>query len=191
MKLSDYARRCGVSYRTAWRWWKSGSLSGYQQPTGTIIIDEPLRKSERRIIRAAIYCRVSSSENKANLESQAERLKNYCSARGYKLVKDVKEIGSGVNNKRKKLLNLLHDKSVDVIVVEHKDRLTRFGFNYINELLELQKRSIEVINTTEDEKEDLIQDFVSIITSFCSRLYGQRRCKRKTEKIISELKNEK
>jgi predicted site-specific integrase-resolvase len=85
------------------------------------------------------------------------------------------------------LLQLLVDKEIDIILVEHKDRLTRFGFNYIETLLTTQNRKIEVINNIEDNKDDLIQDFVSIITSFCARIYGQRRNKRKTEKLIKEL----
>jgi putative resolvase len=84
-----------------------------------------------------------------------------------------------------------------LIVVEHKDRLTRFGFNYIEQLLAMQGRRIEVINQADastglsagNSKDDLIQDFASIVTSFCARLYGQRRCKRKTERIIAELRN--
>ena len=72
-------------------------------------------------------------------------------------------------------------------MVEHQDRLTRFGFNYIETLLKQQGRSIEVIKTAADGQEDLLQDFIAIITSFCARLYGQRRSKRKTEKIIAEL----
>ena len=71
--------------------------------------------------------------------------------------------------------------------MEHKDRLTRFGYNYLEQLLKMQDRRIEVINLAESGKEDLIQDFVSIVTSFCARLYGQRRSKRKTERLIAEL----
>jgi putative resolvase len=99
----------------------------------------------------------------------------------------VKEIGSGVNDARPKLMKLLTDPTITLIVVEHKDRLTRFGFNYIEQLLTLQGRRVEIINLTENGKEDLVQDFVSIITSFCARLYGQRRSKRKTERLIAEL----
>jgi putative resolvase len=84
-------------------------------------------------------------------------------------------------------LKLLNDPAVTLIVVEHKDRLTRFGFNYIEQLLKMQSRRIEVINQAENGKEDLVQDFVSIVISFCARLYGQRRSKRKTERIIAEL----
>ena len=82
-----------------------------------------------------------------------------------------------MNNTRPKLLKLLNDPAVTLIVVEHKDRLTRFGYNYIEQLLKMQNRKIEVINLAEIGKEDLVQDFVSIVTSFCARLYGQRRSK--------------
>ena len=77
-------------------------------------------------------------------------------------------------------------------IVEHKDRLTRFGFNYIEKLLSRSGVELEVVNQVDGEKEDLIQDFVSVITSFSARIYGQRRSRRKTEKLIEELeKNEK
>ena len=132
----------------------------------------------------AIYARVSSTENKSNLEKQKKRLVNYCAARGYKVIKVVTEIGSGLNDKRPKLESLLTDESVKMIVVEHSDRLARFGLNYINKLLELEGRKIEIINEQSNDKDDLMQDFVSIITSFCARLYGMRRNKRMTEQII-------
>lgn len=194
MKLSDYARKIGISYRTAWRWYKSGRLKGYQAETGTIIITEPLPDliAPTESKKVAIYTRVSASENKENLETQAKRLMDYCAAKGYQVAAIVKEIGSGVNDTRPKLIKLITDPTISPIVVEHKDRLTRFGFNYIEKLLAMQGRHIEVINWVENGKEDLIQDliqdFVSIITSFCARLYGQRRSKRKTERIIAELK---
>jgi len=73
------------------------------------------------------------------------------------------------------------------LLVEHKDRLIRFGFNYLVLLAEEQGKTIEVVNCAEDEKEDLIQDFVAVIYSFSARLYGLRRAKRKTEKIIKEI----
>jgi putative resolvase len=115
---------------------------------------------------------------------------DYCAAKGYQVARVVKEIGSGVNDTRPKLLKLLTDPSMGLIGVEHKERLTRFGFNYIEQLLALQGRQSEVINLAENGKEDVIQDYVSIVTSFCARLYGQRRSKRKTERIIAELQNE-
>jgi len=114
-------------------------------------------------------------------------LQDYCAAKGYQDSAVVKEIGSGVNDTRPKLLKLLTDPTLTLIVVEHKDRLTRFGFNYIEQLLKLQDRRIEVVNLADNGQEDLIQDFVSLVTSFCARRYGQRRAKRKTERLIAEL----
>jgi len=191
MKLSAYARSLGVSYRTAWRWFKAGKVAGFQADTGTIIVTEPTVEAAPAAIhqKTAIYTRVSAAENKDNLEGQAKRLVDYCAAKGYQVATVVKEIGSGVNDTRPKLLKLLTDPAIGLIVVEHKDRLTRFGYNYIEQLLVMQDRKIEVINLAENGKEDLIQDFASIVTSFCARLYGQRRSKRKTERIIAELQN--
>ncbi|XEY22951.1 IS607 family transposase [Candidatus Uabimicrobium helgolandensis] len=137
-----------------------------------------------------IYARVSSSENKKNLESQCNRLRDYASARGYQIAKEVKEIGSGLNDKRAKLKKILESDDWEILIVEHKDRLARFGLNYIEILLAKENKKIEVINKTSGDKEDLMQDFVSIITSFCARLYGLRRNKRRTEKIIKELEEE-
>jgi putative resolvase len=187
MKLSTFARRTGICYRTAWRWWKTGKIKGYQMETGTVVITEEITEQPGQEKVVVVYTRVSANENRPNLDSQAERLCAYCAARGWKVVKVVKEVGSGVNDGRRKLLALLADPTVTVIVVEHKDRLTRFGFRYIETLLAMQGRSIEVVNVTENPIEDIIADFVSILYSFCARLYGQRRAKRKTEKIVQEL----
>ncbi len=116
------------------------------------------------------------------------RLRNFASAKGYKITQEIKEIGSGLNDKRPKLEKLLQKDDWDILLVEHKDRLARFGIHYLNLLLEKQGKRIEVINKANDNKEDLMQDFVAIITSFCERLYGLRRSKRTTERIIEELK---
>lgn len=188
MKLKEYANKVGVSYMTAFRWYKSGKIKGYQMETGTIIVTE--HDDTNKPLKVAVYARVSSSENKSNLDSQADRLTAYCAAKGYQVAKVVKEIGSGINDGRQKLIELLNDDSMTLIVVEHKDRLTRFGFNYIETLLGKQGRKVEVINWAENGKEDLMQDLISIIYSFSARMYGLRRAKRKTEKIIKELEQE-
>lgn len=195
MKLNEYARKIGVSYRTAWRWFKSGKIAGRQMETGTVIITEPLPQTPTQLIngKTAIYTRVSAAENRSNLQAQADRLVAYCAAKGYQVHKVVKEVGSGINDNRPQLLKLLSDPSITLIVIEHKDRLTRFGFNYIEQLFQLQGRRVEVVNLADladNGKEDLIEDLVAIIYSFCARLYGQRRSKRKTEQIIAELKND-
>jgi predicted site-specific integrase-resolvase len=194
MKLSDYAIQQGVTYKTAWRWFRDGQISGKQMPSGTIIVNQDTEKRSAVMQAdegktAAVYVRVSSAENKDNLEGQAERVLSYCAARGWKVKSVVKEIGSGLNDQRPKLLRLLSDPEIGLIVVEHKDRLTRFGFSYIEALMHQRGGKIEVINEADGAKEDLIQDFVSVITSFCARIYGQRRSKRKTERMLAELSN--
>jgi putative resolvase len=189
MKLSQYAKQQGISYSTALRWFHDGVIKGYQAPSGTIIVVEENRPATVQE-RVAIYARVSSAEHRENLERQAERLTYYCTTRGYQVAQVVKEIASGVNDSRPKLLSLLRDSSITLLVVEHKDRLTRFGFRYIETLLELQGRKIEVVNVSENDKEDLLHDLASIVYSICARLYGQRRAKRKTERLVEQLQAE-
>ncbi len=187
MKLSAYAKKTGVSYDTALRWFKAGKISGYRMDTGTIIVTQDEKKELTQ--RVAIYSRVSSAENRPNLDSQANRLVAYCTAKGWQIHEVIKEVGSGVNDSRPKLLKLLNNPNITIIVVEHKDRLTRFGFKYIETLLALQGRRVEVVNLADNGTEDLLSDLTSIIYSFCTRLYGQRQAKRKTEKIVQELEN--
>jgi putative resolvase len=187
MKLSDYAHKIGVTYKTAYRWYKAGKIRGYQMDTGTIIIEQT---DAARPERVAVYARVSSSENKDNLEAQAERLVHYCEAKGYQIHQVVKEVGSGVSDNRQKFLALLGDPTITRIVVEHKDRSTRFGFRYLEVLLELQGRSMEVVNLADDGREDLLDDLVAIVYSFCARLYGQRRAKRKAERVTEALSHD-
>ncbi|WP_448590110.1 IS607 family transposase [Thermodesulfobium sp.] len=189
MKLSTWAKKMGISYRRAWQMFKDGKLPNAKKlPTGTIVVleeEKPNVLSPQNIV--AIYARVSSHENRDNLEKQAERLKEYAIAKGYQIKHIVKEVGSGVNDARPKLINLLNKQDYSILLVEHKDRLARFGFNYIRLLCEKQGRLIEIVNGAEDEKEDIIQDFVAVIYSFSAKLYGLRRAKRKTEKIIKEI----
>ena len=188
MKLRDYARKMGVRYETAWRWFKQGHLAGQQLPSGTIVILAPEEiGATQQPVSVAVYARVSAAENRPDLERQADRLIAYSSAKGYQLAQVVKEVGSGVNDSRPRFLRVLADPSIGVIVVEHKARATRFGFRYLETLLEQQGRRIEVVNRAEDGREDLLSDLVAIVYSFSARLYGQRRAKRHTEVIIKEL----
>lgn len=185
MKLSEYAKKLGVKYQTAWGWYRDGKIPGaYQLETGTIIVPDDEDGKEEKVV---VYARVSSSENKSNLDSQAKRVSDFCAANGWIINSVVKECASGVNDNRPKLNKILKDKSVTKIVVEHKDRLTRFGFSYIEILFDGE---IIVINNAENSEDDIVQDFVSIITSFCARIYGKRRSRRKTEKIIEELNSD-
>ncbi|MGA9378685.1 MAG: IS607 family transposase [Phormidium sp.] len=191
MKLSDYAKHLGISYQTAWRWWKAGKLPhpAKQAESGTVIVDftpevETIRNNK---IRVAIYARVSSSENKDNLERQAERLTQYATARGYQIIRVVKEVDSGLNDHRKKLDSLLRQDDYNILLVEHRDRLARFGTNYLDLLLSRLGVNLEIVNLADNGRDELMQDLVAIITSFATRLYGQRQAKKKTERIIQEL----
>jgi len=192
IKLSEYAKRHGVTYRTVWNKFKEGKLpNAYKDEFGNILVKVENPKEDLKLSKkVAIYARVSSNENKTNLESQADRLKEYAIAKGYTITHIVKEVGSGVNDNRKKLLKLLQKSDYGILLVEHKDRLTRFGFAYIKTLLEDKGVKVEVVNEAEDETSDLMQDLISIIYSFSTRMYGLRRSKRKTEKIIKCLQEE-
>lgn len=183
LKLSEYAKLHSVTYTTAWKWFKDGKIpNAKQMPTGTVVIfDEQLNDVEEYTI---IYCRVSSSKNKSNLETQAERLVKFCEANGWIINQVVKECASGLNENRPKLLKILSERKATRLVVEHKDRLTRFGFKYIETLY--PECQIIVVNECED-KQDLFEDFVSIVISFCAKIYGRRKTARKIEKIIKLL----
>lgn len=193
MKLAAYAKEIGITRQTATRWFHEGRIPGaYQIDTGTIIVPNDIfEKNKINDELTVIYARVSSSEQrKTNLETQAQRLIDFSIANGWKIDEVIKEVGSGLNDERPKLVNLLmSDKPIKRIVVEHKDRLTRFGFNYLKILAKKQNFEIVVVNNVENDKEDLIQDFISIITSFCARIYSKRRVTRKTEQFIEELNN--
>lgn len=179
MKLSQYAKKVGVTYRTAFRWWQNGQIKGYQLLSGTIVVTEREELQTLQHGQVAIYARVSSHEHRANLEW----LEDYCAARGYQVSKVVKEIGSGVNDNRAKFLALLEDQRITTIVVEHQAWATRFGFRYLDTLLRGQGRTLEVVSLAENNREELLADLVS----FAARLYGQRRAKRKTEAIVKQL----
>ena len=180
MKLSHYAKKMGLDYRTVWNWYKEGKIpNAYQTHSGTIIIpDEEIE--HKQAYGVILYARTSSSQNKELLDNQVERLKNYATSRGYKIKQIVKEFGSGLNDERKQLSKILQDNQYDKIIVEHKDRLTRFGFNWIQLLT---GNRIEVINEAKEKDEDIIKDLISIIHCFSTRIYGLRRSQRFDTKI--------
>ena len=193
MKLSTYAKKVGITYLTAYKYYRKGIIKGHQISTGTIFIDDteiptPIEEKKTISTRVILYARVSSSENKDNLITQLNRIREYSIAKGYTIVKEIGEIGSGLNAKRKKLLSILKERNFDIIIVEHKDRFARFGIEIIEELLSQTNRRIEIINKSDTPKEDIVQDFVSIITSYSAKIYGQRRAKRYTAGFIEELK---
>ena len=187
--LKEFAQEQRISYRTAWNYFKAGKIPlARKNEFGELLIGEDQQQQIPDYV--ICYARVSSSENKSNLDNQADRWVDYCATKGYQVKAIVKECASGLNDKRPKLLKVLTHEEVTRIVIEHHDRLTRFGFNYLKEWMQLKGCEIEVIHPVVDDKEDLMKDFVSLITSFTARLYGLRRSQRKTEQLIKALKNE-
>lgn len=187
MKLSEWARKQGISYKTAWRWVRQGKMPVpfEQTPTGTILVKEPEATSRA----VALYARVSSADQKADLDRQIARLVAYASEQGWAVTRVVSEIGSGLNGRRSKLMRLLSDPKVTTIVVEHRDRLMRFGFEYVEAALAAQGRRIVVVESGE-VKDDLVQDMFEVLTSFCARLYGRRAARNKAKKALEAIERE-
>jgi putative resolvase len=187
MKLSDWAKKQGVSYRTAWRWFKAGILPipAKQLSNGIIILSE---REELPLI-VAIYARVSSSDQKKDLDRQVARLVTFANEKGLSISRTVTEIGSGLNGHRPKLMKLLAEKSIGIILVEHRDRLMRFGAEYVESALASEGRSLLVADQGE-LKDDLVQDMIEVLTSFCARLYGGRSAKNKAKKALDIIQNE-
>ena len=134
LKLSRYAKKLGIHSNTAYRLFKRGQIAGYQLPTGTVIIEEPVEQTQERTLRpqfVAVYARVSSTEHTKNLDTQADRLITWCNAQGWSVGKVVKACGSGSNDQRPKFLALLANREMHRIVVEQQDRASRFGVAYI------------------------------------------------------------
>lgn len=169
-----------------------GLIPGIQDPkTGTIKLVNPLLNDDKNHNhqRVILYARVSSTSNKKSLDGQLARLREYASTKGYTVVDEVKEIASGLNDHRPKFTKILQRSDFDILLAEHRDRVTRFGYNYLSVLLDRLNVKLEVINETVDKDNELMDDFVSLITGFCNRIYGRRR-KDKTKQIIQDLKNE-
>lgn len=140
MKLSDWAKRQGITYKTAWKWFHTGQLpvSARQLPTGTILVDIP----EPLAGKSVIYARVSSADQRSDLDRQVSRIVLFASDAGIPIDAVITEIGSALNGKRPKLLRVLADPDVHVILVEHKDRLMRFGCEYVEAALAAQGRRV-------------------------------------------------
>ena len=181
MKLSAYAKREGIGYRAAWDRFRKGHIPGATlDGFGHIQIPEP---ESMLLPMAAVYARVSSHPQKADLDRQAERLVIYANARGYQVVAVVKEIASGVNDKRPRLTKLLSNPEWGTLVVEHKDRLSRVGFGWFEVLLGAQGKRVDVANPAQDDTSELMADFMAIAYSFAARMYGLHSAKRRSDRV--------
>ena len=183
MRLSEWAKKNDVSYKTARRYFDQGKIPGaYRISDRVVIVPE---KDEKSITpeRAAIYARVSSHDQKKDLEKQSQRLQDFAMENGYQVVKTVKEIASGMNPRRKKLISLLNDDDVDTIIVENRDRLARMNAELI---IEATHKNIIIVNMVEPEENDM-QDVIDFLTSVCARQYGKRSAKNKAQEKAKRL----
>lgn len=185
MKLSEWASRQGVHYQTAWRWFHQGVLpvTAVQLETGTILVEEHCEVYAGGV---ALYARVSSSDQKADLDRQVARLIAFATKKKLSVTKTVSEVGPGLNGKRTKLLRLLRDPTIGTIVVEHRERLARFGTEAVEAALSASGRTVVVMEEGE-LTDDLVQDMVDVLTSFCARLYGRRSAKNRAKRALEAL----
>jgi len=195
MKLANWARKHEISYGTALAWFHNNKLpaNARQLSTGTILVDDDTFVNEESLktsnMRTFIYARVSSSNKKADLKSQALLCESFCISKGWQISKVVKEIASGMNDNRPKLNKVLAEEHIRLVVL-YKDRLTRFGCNYIEKAVKSSGGELVIINSDNNDEDDLLKDFIAVITSFCCRLYGARRGQAKALKMKTKLREE-
>ena len=151
-----------------------------QLPTGTVIVHPPSSVVEGG---AALYARVSSNDQKRDLDRQIARLSEFAALHHLTVIEVVKEIGSGLNGHRRAMLRILRNPAVRTVVVEHRDRLMRFGFEYVEAALLAQGRTLTVIEP-EETKDDIVGDLHEVIVSLCARLYGKGSAKNRAKRAI-------
>ena len=194
MSIGKFAKMVGVTPTTLRQMHESGELipchvsDGGTRYYSTEQLDQFMGRTNagKRVIG---YCRVSTPSQKDDLKTQVENVKTYMYAKGYQF-EIIEDIGSGINYRKKglkKLLSLIDNHEVSKVVVLYKDRLARFGYEMIEYLCEINGVDIEIIDNTEQTKEqELTDDLIQIITVFANRLYGSRS--KKTKKLIDEVK---
>jgi len=200
LKPKEFCSIVGISYQTFKRWVREGRIRVVRTPTGRIrvpysmvehMLKEQTRVGEVKESKAIIYARVSSSDQRSDLERQVQYLTQYCSAKGYKVVDVLSDVASGLNTERRgllKLFNYVVNRQVDVVVITHKDRLTRFGYEYLEYFLKQYGVSIETVFGEEPKNayQELVEDLITIVTSFAGKLYGMRSHRKK--KLVEGFK---
>jgi len=188
----------GVSTRTIQRWDKEGLIKVIRTPKGRRRIpkSEVLRLLREKFNdrRAVIYARVSfrKQDNDGNLKRQKERLIRFAEENNYEVVKVFQDVASGINDKRKnfwKMLNYVKENGIPYVIVEFPDRLTRFGLKFVEKLLEEYGARVVIVEEkmSKDKMEELVEDLITIITSFTARIYGARSQKfKKVKKLLEE-----
>ena len=189
MLVREWARREGLHPQTVWKWCREGTMPVpvEQTPTGAWLIHDPKYETAPTITgRTVCYARVSSNDQKTDLQRQGDRLKAFAFNMGVDAPEVVTEVGSGMNDKRRKLNKLLADPTVTTIIVEHRDRLTRMNVGLVESALEASGRRLIVVDDTERD-DDLLQDMTEVLTLFCARLYDRKSAKRRVQQALEAL----
>ena len=185
MNLKEWAAETGISYATALRRYKSGTLPVPTYRLGRLImVGEPVTTSvSAGVGQTVVYARVSSADQRADLDRQVARVVTWATGQGLPVDRVVTEVGSALNGRRKKFLALLRDPAVSTIVVEHRDRFVRFGAEYVEAALAAQGRRLLVVDPAEVD-DDLVRDVTEILTSLCARLYGRRAAANRAQRAV-------
>ena len=201
-KPKDFAELLGVSVKTLQRWDGDGILKENRTPTDRryYTYDQYLQfkgiQTENDIRDTVIYARVSTRNQKDDLQNQVEFLKQFCNAKGIIVNQCIEDFGSGLNYNRKKWNKLLDEvmaHKIKTIVISNKDRFIRFGYDWFEKFCEKFNTKIIIVNNeTLSPNEELVQDIISILHVFSCRLYGLRKDKKQIkedEEIAKELQN--
>jgi len=187
MKLSDWARANGVHPKTAYRWWRNGTLPvpARQINARVILVDDAAstNRAAPELSAVGLYARVSSHDQRSDLDRQIARLSHWAAKDGARVVRIEAEVGSGMNGARAKVRRLLADPAVRTVVVEHTDRLGRMNVELVEAALSASGRSLLVLDPAERD-DDLVRDMTEVLTSFCARLYGRRSARNRAEKAL-------
>ncbi|MER6374037.1 IS607 family transposase [Streptomyces mirabilis] len=185
MNLTEWARAQGIAPRTAYRWFREGTLPVPAERVGprTILVNIDANTSPSVTGGVGLYARVSSHDQEPDLERQTARLAEWAAKAGHTVVRIESEIASGMNGGRTKARRLLADPKVTIVVVEHRDRLGRMNTELVEAALEAAGRRLVVLDAGEVE-DDLVRDMAEVLTSFCARLYGHRSAKNRAKKAL-------
>ncbi len=188
MKLAEWARGNGVHPQTAYRWFREDKMpvTARRLESGTIWVDVAPEKTTGRVV---LYARVSSHDQRSDLDRQVARLTSWATLSGHEVGEVVCEVGSGLNGKRPKLRRILSDPSASVVVVEHRDRLAGFGVEDLEAALGAHGRRIVVADSGETN-DDLVRDMIEVLTSMCARLYGWRGARNRAMRAVTATKTE-
>jgi putative resolvase len=178
VNLTEWARAQGVHPQTAYKWFREGTLPVPAQRVGprTILVNVDANTTPQAAGGVGLYARVSSHDQKADLERQVARLSAWAAKAGHRVVRVESEIASGMDGARSKARRLLADPDVTCVVVERKDRLGRMNVELAEAALSAHGRRLVVLDDGEVEA-DLVRDMMEVLTSLCARLYGRRSAK--------------